>query len=50
MDVRNLEGSAFAWANEGRPLAGALGASGRVHPYAPAFAWLLRPERRGPAW
>ncbi len=48
-DVRNLEGSAFAWANEGRALAGRLGARGQVHPYAAAFAWLLVPAARGPA-
>jgi rhodanese-related sulfurtransferase len=48
-DVRNLEGSAFAWANEGRALAGRLGSRGLVHPYASVFAWLLVPGARGPA-
>lgn len=48
-DVRNLEGSAFAWANEGRPLAGERGALGQVHPWSSSVAFLLVPAARGPA-
>lgn len=47
-DVRNLEGSAFAWANEGRPLAGERGALGQVHPWSASVAFLLVPAARGP--
>lgn len=50
VDVRNLEGSAFAWANEGRPLAGERGALGQVHPWSWSVAFLLVPAARGPAW
>lgn len=32
-NVRNLEGSIFAWANEGRPLVDATGPARGVHPY-----------------
>jgi rhodanese-related sulfurtransferase len=31
--VRNLEGSLFAWANEGRPLVNARGPASGVHPF-----------------
>lgn len=48
-DVRNLDGSAFAWANEGRPLAGERGAFGEVHPWSASVAFLLVPAARGPA-
>lgn len=48
-DVRNLDGSAFAWANEGRPLAGERGALGQVHPWSSSVAFLLVPAARGPA-
>ena len=45
-DVRNLEGSIFRWANEGRPLATEGGAADRVHPYDAAWGRLLDPARR----
>ncbi|MFQ3670992.1 MAG: rhodanese-like domain-containing protein [Verrucomicrobiia bacterium] len=32
-NVRNLEGSIFAWANEGRPLVNAHGSTAGVHPF-----------------
>ncbi len=32
-DVRNLDGSIFAWANEGRPLVDAAGATSGAHPF-----------------
>jgi rhodanese-related sulfurtransferase len=49
--VRNLEGSIFAWANEGRALV-RTAADGReepavtVHPYDALWGRLLRPESR----
>ncbi|OZC02387.1 rhodanese-like domain-containing protein [Rubricoccus marinus] len=46
--VSNLEGSIFRWANEGRPLAGAQGEAGLVHPYSETWGRLLDPERRAP--
>jgi len=45
-NVANLEGSAFAWANEGRPLEAAGKPATKVHPYNSTFGKLLRPERR----
>ncbi|MCK6474921.1 MAG: rhodanese-like domain-containing protein [Planctomycetes bacterium] len=51
-DVRNLEGSIFKWANEGRALAraGAEGAgevsASAVHPYNAEWGRLLLPELR----
>lgn len=43
--IANLEGSLFAWANEGRPFVDQLGEPGRlVHPYNDTWAQLLRPE------
>ena len=55
-DVRNLEGSIFRWANEGRPLTRGGGpqtggtqtgeAAERVHPYDAAWGRLLDPARR----
>ena len=44
--VSNLEGSIFRWANEGRPLAGARGADGLVHPFSDSWGRLLDPEHR----
>lgn len=44
--VVNLEGSAFAWANEGRPLEADGHPVDKVHPYHRFFGRLLRPERR----
>ena len=45
-DARNLEGSIFRWANEGRPLAGPGGAAGVVHPYDATWGRLLDPDLR----
>lgn len=47
-DVRNLEGSLFRWANEGRPMVNQGGATTKVHPYNVLWGLLLRPEHRGP--
>ncbi|MGH7516381.1 MAG: rhodanese-like domain-containing protein [Gemmatimonadales bacterium] len=48
-NVRNLEGSLFAWANDGRPME----ADGRpvkeVHPYNASWGRLLEPEVRADA-
>lgn len=48
-NVANLEGSIFAWANEGRPLEADGRAASRVHPYNRKFAGLLKPECRAEA-
>ena len=48
-NVFNLEGSAFQWANEGRPLDGGSGPASKVHPYSKRWAILLKPEVRGVA-
>lgn len=49
-DVRNLEGSIFRWANEGRPLVRGGAESGapadRVHPYNATWGRLLDADRR----
>ena len=45
-DVRNLEGSIFAWANEGRPLEKDGRPVKTVHPYNGVFGRLLKPESR----
>ena len=48
-NVANLEGSAFAWANEGRPLVDARGrATSVVHPYDANWGKLLEPRHRAP--
>ena len=48
-DVRNLEGSVFRWAGEGRPLVGEGGAAtDLVHPYDATWGRLLDPARRAP--
>ncbi len=44
--VRNLEGSVFQWANEGRPLADARGPAVKVHPYNRQWGALLNPPLR----
>jgi rhodanese-related sulfurtransferase len=44
--VSNLDGSIFAWANEGRPLVSDAGPVRRVHPYNAFFGRLLKPELR----
>lgn len=46
-NVQNLEGSIFAWANEGRPLESKGKPTDKVHPYNRTFGRLLNPERRG---
>ena len=46
-DVRNLEGSIFAWANEGRKLVKSGGQQAKtVHPYNKRWGKLLREELR----
>lgn len=45
-NVFNLEGSIFAWANEGRPLEAAGRPVHRVHPYNRTFGRLLKPALR----
>lgn len=45
-DVRNLEGSIFRWANEGRPVVRDGEAVREVHPYDAVWGRLLRPELR----
>ena len=46
-DVRNLEGSIFQWANEGRPIVRGDGQPARkVHPYNKTWGLLLRPGLR----
>lgn len=48
-DVRNLEGSIFAWANRGLPLTCGAGATNRVHPYDKHWGVLLDSERHDKA-
>lgn len=48
-NVANLEGSIFAWANEGRPLEADGRPVTRVHPYNSTFGRLLKPEHRAVA-
>lgn len=46
-DVRNIEGSIFRWAIEGRPLVDAAGApTERVHAFGPPWSWLVPADRR----
>lgn len=46
-DVRNLDGSVFRWALEGRPLVGPDGRPvRRVHPFDAVWGQLLRPDLR----
>lgn len=45
-DVRNLDGSVFRWANEGRPLVRDGGPAAEVHPYDAVWGRLLHPDRR----
>jgi rhodanese-related sulfurtransferase len=44
--VRNLEGSIFQWANEGRPLINSRGPATTVHPYDRKWGTLLEASRR----
>ena len=49
-NVRNLDGSIFQWANEGRPMINERGAPvTQVHPYDASWGKLLDAERRAPA-
>ncbi len=48
-NVRNLEGSLFAWANEGRPMVSDGGPAREVHPYNEIWGRLLEPEVRSGA-
>ena len=45
-NVANLEGSLFAWANEGRPIYAGTRPAERVHPYNAQWGVLLKPELR----
>ena len=46
-NVRNLEGSIFQWANEGRPLVNGRGDSTKeVHPFNAVWGTLLKKEHR----
>lgn len=40
-DVRNLRGSIFRWAKEGRPLVNAAGPTTQVHPYDDLWGLLI---------
>ncbi len=42
-DISNLEGSIFAWANEGRPLFCGNHKTSQVHPYGNRWSGLLNP-------
>jgi hypothetical protein len=46
--VRNLEGSIFEWANEGRPLVREGKKVTTVHPYDTTWGRLLRDDVRAP--
>lgn len=45
-DVANLEGSIFAWANEGRPVVRGDAPADEVHPYDASWGELLRADLR----
>lgn len=45
-DARNLEGSIFKWANEGRPIERDGKPTHEVHPYNSRFAKMLHPNLR----
>jgi len=46
IEVMNLEGSIFAWANEDRPLQKDGQPVAQVHPYSRKYAQMLKPGRR----
>lgn len=48
--VRNLEGSLFEWANQGRPLASADGPAHCVHPFDEEWGRLLLRPLWPPGW
>jgi rhodanese-related sulfurtransferase len=48
VQVMNLEGSIFAWANEGRPLEKDGRPAFKVHPYNKTYGRMLKPELRAP--
>jgi rhodanese-related sulfurtransferase len=45
-NLANLEGSLFAWANEGRAIVDDAGAVSKVHPYDSRWGRLVKPEHR----
>jgi hypothetical protein len=47
-NVSNLEGSIFAWANEGRPVYQGEQPAARVHPVSEKWGRLLKEELRAP--
>ena len=49
-NVRNLRGSIFAWANEGRPVVSADGPTVAVHPYNRTWGELLDRDRWPEDW
>lgn len=49
-DVRNLEGSIFLWANEGRPLECAAEPTQEVHPFDREWGKLLNRRHWPPSW
>jgi len=48
VEILNLEGSIFAWANEDRPLEKDGQPATRVHPYSQRYGQMLKPGRRAP--
>jgi rhodanese-related sulfurtransferase len=48
INVSNLEGSIFRWANEGRPLERDGRVVKVVHPYSAWWRWLVRSDARAP--
>jgi len=44
VEVANIEGSIFAWANEGRPLKSTNGPADKVHGYNKVWSRYVRPE------
>lgn len=48
IEAENLEGSIFQWVAEDRPVYRGDEPVAVVHPYSPAWAWLVDPHRRGP--
>jgi rhodanese-related sulfurtransferase len=48
VQVMNLEGSIFGWANEDRPLEKDGQPATKVHPYDKRYGQMLKPERRAP--
>ncbi len=42
VEIYNLEGSIFEWANAGLPVVSSTGVTGKVHPYSRSWGALLR--------